>query len=134
MQSLAITWLGHSAFRLRTPGGKEVLLDPWYTGNPSFPEGARPASADLILVSHGHSDHITDLGDVIITRWITTFTPKPAPLHIIGPPGTAEVVDATLAAFAHDIGYRIRMEHLQARHIYGRSYRPFRLSLAGPGH
>ncbi|MGE0043995.1 MAG: metal-dependent hydrolase [Vicinamibacterales bacterium] len=60
MQTLAITWLGHSAFRLRTPGGKEVLFDPWYTGNPSFPAHARPATADLILVSHGHSDHVTD--------------------------------------------------------------------------
>jgi L-ascorbate metabolism protein UlaG (beta-lactamase superfamily) len=60
MQTLAITWLGHSAFRLRTPGGKEVLLDPWYTGNPAFPESARPKAADLILISHGHSDHITD--------------------------------------------------------------------------
>ena len=60
MQTLAITWLGHSAFRVRTPGGKELLFDPWYTGNPSFPQAARPKSADLILVSHGHSDHITD--------------------------------------------------------------------------
>ena len=60
MQPLAITWLGHSSFRLRTPGGKEVLFDPWYTGNPSFPEKAHPKAADLILISHGHSDHITD--------------------------------------------------------------------------
>ena len=60
MQSLAITWLGHSAFRLRTPGGKELLFDPWYTGNPLFPPAARPRTADLILISHGHSDHITD--------------------------------------------------------------------------
>lgn len=30
MQSLAITWLGHSSFRVRTPGGKEILFDPWY--------------------------------------------------------------------------------------------------------
>jgi L-ascorbate metabolism protein UlaG (beta-lactamase superfamily) len=37
-----------------------LLFDPWYTGNPSFPESARPTKADLILVSHGHSDHITD--------------------------------------------------------------------------
>jgi L-ascorbate metabolism protein UlaG (beta-lactamase superfamily) len=60
MEALQITYLGHSAFRLRTPGGKEVLFDPWYTGNPSFPESARPRAADLIMVSHGHSDHITD--------------------------------------------------------------------------
>jgi L-ascorbate metabolism protein UlaG (beta-lactamase superfamily) len=60
MGSLAITWLGHSAFALRTPGGKTVLIDPWYTGNPKFPERARPTKADVILVSHGHSDHITD--------------------------------------------------------------------------
>lgn len=60
-----------------------------------------------LLLTHLHSDHIADLGDVIITRWISTFTPDPAPFQIIGPPGTAEVVDATLAAFAHDISYRI---------------------------
>ena len=60
MASLAITWLGHSSFIVRTPGDKTVLFDPWYTGNPSFPAAARPTKADLILVSHGHSDHITD--------------------------------------------------------------------------
>ena len=60
MQTLQLTYLGHSSFRLRTPGGKEILFDPWFTGNPSFVEAARPKTADVILVSHGHSDHITD--------------------------------------------------------------------------
>jgi L-ascorbate metabolism protein UlaG (beta-lactamase superfamily) len=62
MPSLAITWLGHASFVLRTPGGKTLLFDPWYTGNPSFPSNSRPTAADLILISHGHSDHITDAG------------------------------------------------------------------------
>ena len=44
---------------------------------------------------------------MIITRWVTTFTPEANPLPIIGPPGTAEVVEATLKAFGFDIGYRI---------------------------
>lgn len=67
--------------------------------------GANTLSA--LLLTHLHSDHIADLGDLIITRWISTFTPDPPPLPIIGPPGTAEVVDATLRAFGRDIGYRI---------------------------
>lgn len=60
-----------------------------------------------LLLTHLHSDHIADLGDVLITRWVTTFIPEPLPLPIIGPPGTAEVVEATLKAFGHDIGYRL---------------------------
>ncbi len=67
--------------------------------------GAHALSA--LLLTHLHSDHIADLGDVLITRWVTTFAPDPAPLPIIGPPGTAAVVEATLKAFGHDIGYRI---------------------------
>jgi ribonuclease Z len=69
--------------------------------------GAAANGLTALLLTHLHSDHIADLGDVIITRWVSTFTPDPAPLLIIGPPGTAEVVDATLKAFGFDIGYRI---------------------------
>jgi len=54
------TWLGHAAVEVRTPGGKVVLFDPWL-GNPKSP---RPASAlercDLLLVTHGHGDHLGD--------------------------------------------------------------------------
>ena len=67
--------------------------------------GANQLSA--LLLTHLHSDHIADLGDVIITRWVSTFTPDAPPLPIIGPPGTVDVVEATLRAFGHDIGYRI---------------------------
>ena len=64
MSALAITWLGHASFSIRTPGNKTILFDPWYTGNPSFPEGKKPVKADVMLVSHGHSDHITDAASV----------------------------------------------------------------------
>jgi ribonuclease Z len=59
-----------------------------------------------LLLTHLHSDHIADLGDLLITRWVTTFTEQ-VPLPVIGPPGTADVVEHTLKAFGHDIGYRI---------------------------
>lgn len=69
--------------------------------------GVGAANLSALLLTHLHSDHIADLGDVLITAWVSNFTPEPPPLQIIGPPGTAEVVDATLKAFGHDIGYRI---------------------------
>jgi ribonuclease Z len=68
--------------------------------------GVGPSALTALLLTHLHSDHIADLGDLIISGWITNFgTPKP--LVIIGPPGTKTVVDATLVAFGSDIGYRI---------------------------
>ena len=67
--------------------------------------GVGAADVTALLLTHLHSDHITDLTDVITTRWITTFTRTP--LRVIGPPGTAAVVEAILAALAPDIGYRI---------------------------
>lgn len=67
--------------------------------------GVGAATLTALLLTHLHSDHITDLADVITTRWVTTLTP--APLRVIGPPGTNAVVQATLAALAPDISYRI---------------------------
>lgn len=67
--------------------------------------GVQAADLTALLLTHLHSDHITDLSDVITTRWVTTFTPTP--LTVIGPPGTRAVVEATLAALAPDISYRI---------------------------
>jgi ribonuclease Z len=69
--------------------------------------GVAASGLSALLLTHLHSDHIGDLGDVLITRWISTFAPDPAPLPIIGPPGTLEAVEATLTALRHDIGYRI---------------------------
>jgi L-ascorbate metabolism protein UlaG (beta-lactamase superfamily) len=58
---MKITWFGHSTFRLEF-AGKVVILDPFFTGNPSF-KGDRAqavAGATHILITHGHSDHIGD--------------------------------------------------------------------------
>lgn len=69
--------------------------------------GAMSGAGQLraVLLTHLHSDHITDLSDVITSRWITTF--EPSPLTIVGPVGTQAIVDHLLGSLAPDIGYRI---------------------------
>jgi len=81
---LAITWLGHSTFLLRTPGGCRVVFDPWLVDNPNCPEEwkRKVPTVDLVLVSHGHSDHVGDavrvarennapvVGMVELCRWL----------------------------------------------------------------
>ena len=59
--AIPITWLGHASFRLDTPGGTRLYVDPWLNGNPSCPESERePDRVDLIAITHGHGDHVGD--------------------------------------------------------------------------
>ncbi|MEL6168053.1 MAG: metal-dependent hydrolase [Pseudomonadota bacterium] len=57
-----ITWLGHAGFRIEI-GDQILLVDPWFTGNPVFPEDRRAdaiAGTTAILITHGHGDHAAD--------------------------------------------------------------------------
>ncbi len=67
--------------------------------------GVLPPMLSAVFLTHLHSDHITDLGDVVTTRWV--MSPGPNPLRVYGPVGTAEVLAATLASLAPDIRYRL---------------------------
>jgi L-ascorbate metabolism protein UlaG (beta-lactamase superfamily) len=58
-----VRWLGHSAFHL-SGGGADVLVDPWLTGNPKAAVSADELPADVILLTHGHGDHLGDTVDI----------------------------------------------------------------------
>jgi ribonuclease Z len=67
--------------------------------------GVSAAGLRALFLTHLHSDHITDLNDVITTRWIMSLQPNP--LTACGPHGTAALVAATEAMLEPDIGYRL---------------------------
>jgi len=57
---MQITWLGHGTFEFVWGSGKRLIADPWTEGNPKYPTGHEIGDLDLIIVSHGHFDHIHD--------------------------------------------------------------------------
>ncbi len=67
--------------------------------------GVGAGQLSAVLITHLHSDHLTDLNDVITTRWISTF--EPTPLIVVGPPGTRAVVGAIESMLRADIAYRL---------------------------
>ncbi len=61
---LKLQWLGHAAFKLTSPGGKVIYIDPWLD-NPSAPVDAkRVDKADIIVLTHGHFDHVGNTVDI----------------------------------------------------------------------
>lgn len=57
----SLTWYGHAAFKLVTPKGRVLLIDPWIK-NPANKNGEQDLAAiekaDLIFITHGHADHV----------------------------------------------------------------------------
>ncbi len=78
--------------------GRGVLMRAAAAGS-----GARAFRA--VLLTHLHSDHITDLNDIYTGRWITSFQPNPLPVY--GPPGTAALLEAIRTMLEPDVGYRL---------------------------
>ena len=65
MRGNKLTWLGHAAFRITTPSGKVIVIDPWIESNPMCPpDQKRFDRLDTMLITHGHFDHIADAVDL----------------------------------------------------------------------
>jgi L-ascorbate metabolism protein UlaG (beta-lactamase superfamily) len=94
MANASLTWLGHSAFRIDSPEGKRIYVDPFLEGNPKCPDSEKePERCDLIALTHGHGDHfgstlelnekfgcpvvaITELGDWLNNRGVKAYDPN----------------------------------------------------------
>jgi L-ascorbate metabolism protein UlaG (beta-lactamase superfamily) len=74
-----VLWLGQSAFRITTPGGKVIVTDPWLKANPLTPPQYRKLEAlgkvDVLLVTHGHFDHFADAPALALLNDVPMWAP-----------------------------------------------------------
>src|SRR5262249_10285932 len=105
-----LTWLGHGSFRLDTPGGTRLYVDPFLNGNPSCPAAElAPERVDLIALTHGHGDHVGDtvalhtqfgcpvIAQVELRGWLTSQGVADDGMgHSINKGGTVSVGDVSV--------------------------------------
>jgi L-ascorbate metabolism protein UlaG (beta-lactamase superfamily) len=103
-----LTWYGQSAFKIVTPSGKVLLVDPWLT-NPVFEKAKDELAAlkqvDLILVTHGHSDHVGDaieIGKRTRAKLVATFDLADAIVKHLGYPAELAQAD-TIGHFGGEL-------------------------------
>jgi L-ascorbate metabolism protein UlaG (beta-lactamase superfamily) len=64
MANASLTWLGHASFRIDSPNGKRIYVDPWLSGPTCPAEEKEPERVDIIAVTHGHGDHVGDVTEL----------------------------------------------------------------------
>src|SRR5256885_15955292 len=96
-----LIWYGQSAFKIITPAGNVLLVDPWLT-NPVFEKGKDEAATlervDLILVTHGHSDHVgnaVEIGKRTRAKLVATYDLSAAMTTVLGYPADLANTDTT---------------------------------------
>ena len=74
-----LQWFSQAGFKLTTPGGKVIMIDPWIKGATKLPEEFKDLSklgkVDLVLVTHGHGDHLGDAMEISKTNNVPIWGP-----------------------------------------------------------
>ncbi|HXQ02326.1 MAG TPA: metal-dependent hydrolase [Candidatus Udaeobacter sp.] len=119
-----LTWYGHAAFKIKTPTGKVLLIDPWVT-NPAFARGKDELTSldrvDLIFLTHGHSDHVgnaVEIGKRTGATLVSNFDLSAAMISVLGYPET-QTSNATTGHLGGELSLfegEIRVQFVPAWH------------------
>lgn len=109
--TLEITFCGHAAFAMKSPGGKHVMVDPFLEQNPMCPPDLkRPTALDAIFVTHGHADHIGDAVP-LAKRFKCPSVAIPETAAWLAKQGVEQVVDMNKGGTVDVVGVKATMTH-----------------------
>lgn len=96
LKGTRITWLGHATVLVQTPGGTNILIDPYIKQNPKYPKDfVLPENIQFILLTHGHGDHIADVVPVAAEHGSTVVAVFELATYVAGK-GVASTVGMNL--------------------------------------
>jgi L-ascorbate metabolism protein UlaG (beta-lactamase superfamily) len=101
------TWYGHATWLIESPGGVRIVVDPWLS-NPSRPADLPDPEADVILLTHGHVDHIADAA-ALAKRTGAQVVGKVELVSFIGGQGVENVVGFNVGGTAEVSGIGFTM-------------------------
>ncbi len=108
--AVAATWLGHATILFDSPKGRRVIIDPWLN-NPSCPPACKDVgSVDLVLVTHGHFDHIEDV-PAIARRTGATVVGNFEVCQWLGKKGVEKTSPMNKGGSQEQAGIRVSMTH-----------------------
>ena len=117
-----VVWLGQAAFKITTPGGKVIVVDPWLKTNPKTPAAFKDPAAlgkvDLVLVTHAHFDHVADAPDLAKANKAMMFAPAGlnATLNALGLLPPEQTGRMNKSGIATPIGPDIKIHMVRAEH------------------
>jgi L-ascorbate metabolism protein UlaG (beta-lactamase superfamily) len=136
-QPVEVLWLGHSTFRITSATGKVIVIDPFLTRNPRAPAKWKDLKAlgkvDLILVTHGHGDHISDLPELAKMSGATVVANFELALQLValGALDGGKTINMNKGGTVTPLGPGIKVHMVPAEHSSSADLRVFKPDATG---
>jgi L-ascorbate metabolism protein UlaG (beta-lactamase superfamily) len=121
-QQVEVLWLGHSTFRLTSTAGKVIVIDPFVLKNPRTPPKYKDLKAlgkvDLILVTHGHQDHVSDAPELAKLTGATVVANYELAMNLValGATEAAKTINMNKGGTVTPLGAGIKVHMVPAEH------------------